>query len=90
MLLIYLISKICLNHDHLKACSNLLHTSNRYSEGGMKTKITVFLVLILFLASLSSSTVALDKSNCMTCHTNDSAIKALYKPPVIDTHAGEG
>jgi len=56
----------------------------------MKTKITVFLVLILFLASLSSSTVALDKSNCMTCHTNDSAIKALYKPPVIDTHAGEG
>jgi len=86
MLLIYLIFKICLNHDHL----NLLRTSNPYSEGGMKTKISVFLALILFPALLSSSTVAVDKSNCMTCHTDDSAIKALYKPPVIDTHAGEG
>lgn len=90
MLLIYLIPKICLNHDHLKVCSDFLHTSNRHSEGGMKTKIIVFLALILFLALLSSSTVAVDKSNCITCHTNDAAIKALYKPPVIDTRAGEG
>ncbi|MBN1547734.1 MAG: hypothetical protein JW902_13875 [Syntrophaceae bacterium] len=56
----------------------------------MKTKIAGLFALILFLAFQSSSTIATDKSSCVTCHTSDETIKALYKPPAIDPHAGEG
>lgn len=56
----------------------------------MKTKLAWILALIFPLVFQSSSTVAVDQSNCITCHTNEAAIKALYKPPVIDSHAGEG
>ncbi len=56
----------------------------------MKTKLPWFLVLIVFLAFQSSSTVAVDQSSCITCHTNDAVIKVLYKSPVTGPSEGEG
>ena len=56
----------------------------------MKTKIALFTALLLFLIFTSSSTIATDKSSCLTCHTNDGTLKLLYKPPALGPSEGEG
>jgi len=30
------------------------------------------------------------KSSCLTCHTNEAMMKALYKPPKIESGEAEG
>ncbi|HOO40653.1 MAG TPA: hypothetical protein PK425_11420 [Syntrophales bacterium] len=56
----------------------------------MKTKTAWFTALLLFLVFSSSSTVAVDQSGCLTCHTNEKIIKMLYKPPATGPSEGEG
>jgi hypothetical protein len=56
----------------------------------MKTRFIWLYTLIFFLAFSTSATVAIDKSSCITCHTNDAALKALYKPPAGAHTEGEG
>jgi hypothetical protein len=33
---------------------------------------------------------AAEKSSCLTCHTNDAMMKALYKPPAMESGEAEG
>ncbi|MDD5168081.1 MAG: hypothetical protein PHN75_04625 [Syntrophales bacterium] len=57
----------------------------------MKTTYVVssFIAILVFLI-VSSVSFAAPTSNCITCHTNDSIIKSLYKPPAMPEGEGEG
>ena len=49
--------------------------------------VIVFLQLFFAQAILA----AVDRSSCVTCHTNESLIKSLYKaPPLLHSEEGEG
>ncbi len=45
---------------------------------------------LLLLAWHGTGFAAAAKSSCLTCHTNDSMMKALYKPPKIESGEAEG
>ena len=47
-----------------------------------------FLVFILLLYHAASVTAQVN--SCVACHTNETVMKSLYKPPVIPQDAGEG
>jgi hypothetical protein len=56
----------------------------------MKTKLALSFTLLLLLAFHASSTVAAVKSSCLMCHTSDTIMKGLYKPPSMSASEGEG
>jgi hypothetical protein len=37
-----------------------------------------------------SNSIAADSSSCITCHTNESMMKILHKPPPMPEGEGEG
>jgi hypothetical protein len=52
-------------------------------------RILVFtLFTILFFPS--SSTLTADRDSCQICHTNESMLKFLFKPPAMQASEGEG
>lgn len=53
--------------------------------------ITLIAALLLPLTLiLSSSTTAQNQSSCVTCHTDEAALKKTCKPFVIPEGEGEG
>lgn len=56
----------------------------------MKAIFVLWSVLLLVFSFPSSSTIADDMNSCMICHTNESVLKALFKPPVVKAGEGEG
>lgn len=49
--------------------------------------IAVLLFVLWQTFPLSAAAV---KSSCLSCHTNDAMMKALYKPPKIESGEAEG
>ncbi len=49
----------------------------------------IFLVLGIITLILSLPCV-LEATSCVTCHTNESIMKSLYRPPSIPAGEGEG
>ncbi|MCE5263724.1 MAG: hypothetical protein LLG97_09350 [Deltaproteobacteria bacterium] len=47
-------------------------------------------VLLLVLWQTFPLSAAATKSSCLTCHTNDAMMKALHKPPKIESGRAEG
>jgi hypothetical protein len=58
----------------------------------MKARLPILTVALLlpFLLLLSSSTTAQNQSSCVTCHTDEAALKKTCKPFVIPEGEGEG
>ncbi len=52
-------------------------------------KLCLFAVPVLLLCLYAYSTAA-TQSSCVTCHTSESILKKLCKPPEIPTGEGEG
>jgi hypothetical protein len=48
-----------------------------------------FASILLMLVGLSSFASA-QTSGCVTCHTDEAALKSLYKPVVVEGGEGEG
>lgn len=44
----------------------------------------------LFWAWQGEGFAAAAKNSCLTCHTNEAMMKAMYKPPKIDGGEAEG
>jgi len=49
---------------------------------------TAFVLLVLILVPWSSHSFG--ATSCVTCHTNESIMKSLYRPPAIPAVEGEG
>jgi len=58
----------------------------------MKARLIILIVALLIpsLLLLSSSTTAQNQSSCVTCHTDEAALKKTCKPFVIPEGEGEG
>ena len=57
----------------------------------MKSRIVTGAVLFfVFLLVLSAPTTARNESSCVTCHTDDAALKKLCKVPDIPTGEAQG
>jgi len=58
----------------------------------MKARLIILIVALLIpsLLFLSSSTTAQNQSSCVTCHTDEAALKKTCKPFVIPEGEGEG
>lgn len=46
--------------------------------------------LVLFAGQAAPGFAAAAKSSCVSCHTNDKMMKALYKPPAMAGGEAEG
>jgi recombinational DNA repair protein (RecF pathway) len=47
-----------------------------------------FLIVVFLLVSATGFTA--NTNSCVNCHTNDTLMKALYKPPAMPEGEGEG
>jgi hypothetical protein len=58
----------------------------------MKARLITLIAALLLplLLILSSSTTAQNQSSCVTCHTDEAALKKTCKPFVIPEGEGEG
>ena len=58
----------------------------------MKARLIILIAALLLplLLILSSSTTAQNQSSCVTCHTDEAALKKTCKPFVIPEGEGEG
>jgi len=58
----------------------------------MKARIVILIVALLIpsLLLLSSSTTAQNQSSCVTCHTDEAALKKTCKPFVMPVGEAEG
>lgn len=58
----------------------------------MKARLVILTVALLlpFVLLLSSSTTAQNQSSCVTCHTDEAALKKTCKPFVMPEGEGEG
>jgi hypothetical protein len=52
--------------------------------------LTIVLLLPVLLLLLSSSSPAKNESSCVTCHTDEAALKKTCKPFVMPEGEGEG
>jgi len=52
--------------------------------------ITVPLILLIIYVYTAGYTTAAMQSSCVTCHTSDSILKKLCKPPQVPAGEGEG
>ena len=48
------------------------------------------LALLILLLVFAAPACAGEPSSCVRCHTDDTAIKALFAPPTIGASEGEG
>jgi hypothetical protein len=53
----------------------------------MAKKSILFAALLVFLLSLPAWGA---QSSCVTCHTDEAALKSLFKAPKIEVGEGEG
>ncbi len=58
----------------------------------MKHRLKLRLILLAAFAALcvSQGVLAATPNTCVNCHTNDSLMKAMYKPPALPPSEGEG
>ena len=58
----------------------------------MKHRLKLRIIFLAAFAALCVSQVALaaTPNTCVNCHTNESLMKAMYKPPILPPSAGEG
>jgi hypothetical protein len=57
----------------------------------MARVVLVVSALLMFLASQTGGAFAAPAKNaCLSCHTNGAMMKALYKPPVLESGEAEG
>jgi len=57
----------------------------------VKSRIVTGLILFfVFMLVLSTSTTAKNESSCVTCHTDEVALKKLCKVPEIPAGEAEG
>jgi hypothetical protein len=56
-------------------------------EGFMAKKSLLSAVLLLFMLSLPAWGA---ESSCVNCHTDEAALKSLFKAPKIEGGEGEG
>jgi hypothetical protein len=64
-----------------------------FTAGGLvnnQRKFSSLVILILFLLLYVSVSFAAPTVSCVTCHTNESLMKALHKPPPMPASEGEG
>ena len=52
--------------------------------------LTVPLFLLIIYGYTTGYTTAATQSSCVSCHTNDSILKKLCKPPQVPAGEGEG
>ena len=52
-------------------------------------KFYTFLIILSFLLC-GTFAYAAAANNCVTCHTNESLMKSLHKPPPLPAGEGEG
>jgi len=58
----------------------------------MKHRLKLRMILLAAFAALcvSRAVLAATPNTCVNCHTNDSLMKAMYKPPALPPSEGEG
>ncbi len=58
----------------------------------MKARITLFMLILVLPASFFfySTSPAKNESSCVTCHTDEAALKKTCKPFVMPEGEGEG
>jgi len=59
----------------------------------MKARLSILTIVLLMpalLLMLSSSTTAQNQSSCVTCHTDEAALKKTCKPFVMPVGEAEG
>ena len=58
----------------------------------MKHRLKLRMILLAAFAALcvSQGVLAATPNTCVNCHTNDSLMKAMYKPPALHPSEGEG
>ncbi len=58
----------------------------------MKHRLKLRMILLAAFAALcvSQGVLAATPNPCVNCHTNDSLMKAMYKPPALPPSDGEG
>jgi hypothetical protein len=56
----------------------------------MKTMFILWSILLFSFFFPASATVATGTNSCQDCHTNESVLKALFKPPAMEVGEGEG
>ena len=58
----------------------------------MKHRLKLRMILLAAFAALcvSQGVLAATPNTCVNCHTNDSLMKAIYKPPALPPSEGEG
>jgi hypothetical protein len=70
---------------------SLKQNKNIILAGGSVINRLIFFSF-LFAATLVfvGNSIAANSSNCITCHTNESMMKILHKPPPMPEAEGEG
>ena len=58
----------------------------------MKHILKFRMILLAAFAALcvSRAVLAATPNTCVNCHTNESLMKAMYKPPILPPSEGEG
>lgn len=58
----------------------------------MKARLSIPILLLItpFVILVSSSSTAKNPSSCVTCHTDEAALKKTCKPFVVPEGEGEG
>lgn len=58
----------------------------------MKARLSIPILLLItpFFILVSSSSTAKNPSSCVTCHTDEAALKKTCKPFVVPEGEGEG
>ncbi len=56
----------------------------------MKKNIIIFLLCLYFMLFGCFFVFAAAPNSCVTCHTNESLMKSMHKPPPMPASVGEG
>jgi hypothetical protein len=56
----------------------------------MKKTAIVCSLLIFFILVFPFPVFAAPSNSCIVCHTNESLMKSMHKPPPLPASAGEG
>jgi hypothetical protein len=62
----------------------------RITMGRRFVSFAAFAIVVLFIVVTLQAQQTKNISGCVQCHTSDSALKALNKPPKITVSEGEG
>lgn len=58
--------------------------------GNQRRFIVSVMLVAIFQLVFAYAIYAAGDSSCVTCHTNESLMKSMHKPPVLPQNAGEG